>query len=213
MQVKFFRATFLVALVPATCITAITAEAQRTAVPSGAAHRAAAPAAWDTTNMALERANFRIALEDAVRVNIVSAAEAMPADKYGFVPSLGEFRSVRTFSRQLRHLAATNFILAAAALGEMPPNDTGDEEGPDSVVTKQQHIAYIKHSFDALQRAVDAIGNSSIPVRSSPISPFQGNTATRVGLIAEALTHAYDHYGQIVIYLRMNGVIPPASRR
>jgi hypothetical protein len=80
-------------------------------------------------------------------------------------------------------------------------------------VTKQQHIAYIKHSFDALQRAVDAIGNSSIPVRSSPISPFQGNTATRVGLIAEALTHAYDHYGQIVIYLRMNGVIPPASRR
>ena len=80
-------------------------------------------------------------------------------------------------------------------------------------MTKQQHIACVNHSFDALERAVDAIGNSSIPVHSSPISPFQGSTATRISLISEALTHAYDHYGLVVIYLRMNGVIPPASRR
>lgn len=68
-------------------------------------------------------------------------------------------------------------------------------------------------SYDALDRAARAIGDEWIPVGSSPISPFQGGSATRIALIAEALTHAYDHYGQIVVYLRMNGVIPPASRR
>jgi hypothetical protein len=160
-----------------------------------------------------ERANFRLALDGAVRRNIVSAAEAMPADKYGFAPMEGEFKNVRTFSRQIKHLAATNFILAAAALGQDQPADAGDEEGPDSVVTKPQHLAYLNHSFDALEKAIDAIGNHRVPVRSSPISPFQGNSATRISLVAEAMIHAYDHYGQMVVYLRMNGVIPPASRR
>jgi hypothetical protein len=167
----------------------------------------------DTSWLAQERANFRLAATAAVRRNIVSAAEAMPADKYGFAPTVGEFQNVRTFGRQIRHLAATNFILAAAALGQDPPADAGDEEGPDSVVTKAQHVAYLNRSFDALEKAIDAIGNSRIGVRSSPISPFQGRTATRISLIAEALIHAYDHYGQMVVYLRMNGVIPPASRR
>jgi len=167
----------------------------------------------DSALVAQERENFRRALDRSIRQNIVSAAQAMPADKYGFAPTVGEFKNVRTFSRQIRHLAATNFILAAAALGQDPPSHAGDEEGPDSLITKAQHVAYLEHSFDALARAVDAIGDSTIPVRSSPISPFQGNTATRISLIAEAMIHAYDHYGQMVVYLRMNGVVPPASRR
>jgi uncharacterized damage-inducible protein DinB len=162
---------------------------------------------------ARERANFRLMLDGAVRRNIVEAAEAMPADKYGFAPSTGEFRNVRTFSRQVKHLAATNYILAAAALGQAPPADAGDEAGPDSVVTTAQHLAYLEGSFRALERAVDAIGDRRMPVGSSPISPFQGGTATRLSLIAEALIHSYDHYGQMVEYLRMNGIIPPASRR
>jgi uncharacterized damage-inducible protein DinB len=163
--------------------------------------------------LAQERANFRLVVDRTIRRNIVSAAEAMPADKYGFAPTDGEFANVRTFSQQVRHLAATNFILAAAALGQNPPTDAGDESGPDSVVTKQQHIAYLQRSFDALDRAVDAIGDRRIPVRSSPISPFQRESATRISLISEAITHSYDHYGQMVVYLRMNGVVPPASRR
>src|SRR5215510_4274543 len=67
---------------------------------------------------------------------LVDAADAMPADKYGFVPSTGEFRGVRTFGQQVKHLAATNYILAAAALGEPPPADAGDETGPESARTK-----------------------------------------------------------------------------
>lgn len=181
--------------------------ARADATPQTAAQRALDSA------FARERANFQVALDRTIRRNIVSAAEAMPADKYGFAPAMGEFQNVRTFSHQVKHLAATNFILAAAALGQDPPADAGDEEGPDGVVTKAQHIAYLERSFDALRRAVDAIGDTRLPVRSSPISPFQGGTATRIALVSEALVHAYDHYGQIVEYLRMNGIIPPASRR
>jgi hypothetical protein len=62
----------------------------------------------------------------------------MPADKYGFAPTVGEFKNVRTFGGQVKHLAATNYILAAAALGQPAPLDAGDEAGPDSLVTKAQ---------------------------------------------------------------------------
>ena len=163
--------------------------------------------------MARERANLRLGLVGSVERNIMEAAEAMPADKYGFVPAAGEFTNVRTFGGQIRHLAATNYLLAAAALGESPPAHAGDEQGPDSVITKQQHIAYLKGSFLAIEKAIDAIGDRRVPVVSSPISPFQGGTATRISLIAESMIHSYDHYGQMVVYLRMNGVVPPASRR
>jgi uncharacterized damage-inducible protein DinB len=196
------HAVFLV-LVGTFAITARSAQAQP-ARPQGAT-------ALDSTTIK-ERANF-LWFVDALRHTIVDAADAMPADKFGFAPTNGEFANVRTFSKQVRHLAATNYILAAAALGQRPPADAGDETGPDSVVTKAQHVSYLRGSFDALERAARAIGDASIPVGSSPISPFQGGTATRVALVAEAMTHAYDHYGQMVVYLRMNGVIPPASRR
>jgi hypothetical protein len=163
-----------------------------------------------------ERTKDRSALAvflTGARQNLVETAEAMPADKYGFAPTIGEFRDVRTFGRQVKHLAATNYILAAAALGQGPPADAGDELGPDTVVTKAQHIAYLRGSLDALEKAIAAISDARISVRSSPISPFQGESATRSALIVESLIHAYDHYGQMVVYLRMNGIVPPASRR
>ena len=152
-------------------------------------------------------------LLNTVEESVVSAAEAMPADKYGFAPQDGEFTGVRTFSRQVKHLAATNHILAAAALGQDPPADAGDEMGPDAVVTKPDIITYLKSSFAALRKVVAAIGDDRVGVRSSPISPLQGETATRSALIVEAMVHSYDHYGQMVEYLRMNGIVPPASRR
>lgn len=185
-----------------------------TGVPSHfAAAQRPSPVAQPVDSTAIkERANFLLFVANQRRT-IVEAADAMPADKYGFAPTNGEFANVRTFSKQVRHLAATNYILAAAALDERPPADAGDEQGPDSIVTKAQHLAYLRGSFDALERAARAIGDAKIPVGSSPISPLQGGTATRTALITEAMTHGYDHYGQMVVYLRMNGVIPPASRR
>jgi uncharacterized damage-inducible protein DinB len=143
---------------------------------------------------------------------IVSAVDAMPADKFGFAPTDGEFKGVRSFGQMVKHLSATNHILAAAALGEEPPADAGDELGPEAVRTKTEILAYLKGSFTHLDKAIGAIGQTAIPVETSPISPLKGADVTRVALVVESLVHAFDHYGQMVEYLRMNGVVPPASR-
>jgi uncharacterized damage-inducible protein DinB len=143
---------------------------------------------------------------------VVSAADAMPADKYGFVPTDGEFKDARTFGQMVKHLSATNYILAAAALGEETPADAGDELGPEAVRTKAEILNYLKGSFAYLDKAIEAIGQKTAPVRSSPISPLKSTEATRLALVVESLVHAFDHYGQMVEYLRMNGVVPPASR-
>jgi hypothetical protein len=143
---------------------------------------------------------------------IVSATDAMPADKYGFAPKDGEFKGVRTFGQMVKHLSATNYILAAAALGEEPPADAGDELGPEAVRTKSEILNYLNGSFAHLDKAIEAIGQKNTPVKSSPISPLKSAEATRLALVVESLAHAFDHYGQMVEYLRMNGVIPPASR-
>ena len=143
---------------------------------------------------------------------IVSTADAMPADKYGFAPADGEFKGVRTFGQQVKHLAAANDILAAAALGKEPPAGAGDEMGPETIRTKAEILDYLNGSFGHLAKAIDAIGDKNATVKSSPISPLKGTEPTRLALTVEAMIHAFDHYGQMVEYLRMNGIVPPASR-
>ena len=158
-----------------------------------------------------ERHGLQVLLRLAEKV-ILSTADAMPADKYQFVPTDGEFKGVRTFAEQVKHLSATNHILAAAALGEEPPADAGDETGPEMVRTKAEILEYAQTSFAHLRKAIDEIGGQNPIVKTSPISPLKGGEVTRISLIVEALIHVFDHYGQMVEYLRMNGVVPPASR-
>jgi hypothetical protein len=152
-------------------------------------------------------------LEDLVsnaEKEIVPAAEAMPEDKYSFAPSGGEFTGVRTFAEQVKHLAAANYQLGARILGEAPPHGEHNESAPDSVRSKQEIVAYMKGSFAILHRAVASIHESNL---SYPISGTKGTwQRTRLGLAVDAVAHSYDHYGQIVEYLRMNGIVPPASR-
>jgi uncharacterized damage-inducible protein DinB len=149
----------------------------------------------------------------SIRSQITSAASAMPADKYGFAPTAGEFTGVRSFRQQLKHLSAANHILAAAALGEDPPADAGDERGPDTVRTKAEVLDYLNLSFEHLDKAIDRIGETNLAAKPSPISPLRGSEVTWIALIEEALIHAFDHYGQMVVYMPMNGVVPPASQR
>lgn len=169
----------------------------------------------DKSNATLDAHREKRAMQIFLKIvenRVVSAADAMPANKYVFAPTDGEFKGVRTFAQQVKHLAATNHILAAAALGEEPPADAGDEAGPETVRTKAEILDYLKASFARLGKAIDAIDDKNATVKTSPISPLQGTTPTRLGLTVEALIHAFDHYGQMVEYLRMNGVVPPASR-
>ncbi|MGA8222027.1 MAG: DinB family protein [Candidatus Acidiferrales bacterium] len=197
-------AIFTLLLAPACCSVAL-------AQTESAAPRQHVVQAATALDPQMEKRALQVFL-NSVQKQIVSAAEAMPADKYGFAPTDGEFNGVRTFGQQVKHLAATNHILAAAALGEEPPADAGDEIGPETVRTKAEILDYLNASFAHLAKAIDAIGDTNVPVRSSPISPLKSTQTTRLALTVESLIHAFNHYGQMVEYLRMNGIVPPASR-
>jgi hypothetical protein len=145
---------------------------------------------------------------------VVELAEVMPAGKYAFAPTGEGFQGVRTFAEQLRHIAADNYLLGAGILREAPPVDVGrGEEGSDAVRTKSEIIDYLKGSFTYMHRAARSIDDENIPIPTPPISPWPKGTATRLGVAIEDCVHTWDHYGQLVEYFRMNGMIPPESRK
>lgn len=140
----------------------------------------------------------------------VSAADAMPEDKFGFAPTNGEFKGVRTFGEQVKHVAAVNYIFGAAILGEKVPVDVGDESGPASLKAKAEILNYLKDSFAYVHKAVATINEKNLVEPAK--SPFGEGSVTRLGLATSVAAHGFDHYGQMVEYLRMNGIVPPASR-
>jgi hypothetical protein len=145
---------------------------------------------------------------------VLEMAEVMPAGKYSFAPSGDGFQGVRTFAGQLRHIAADNYLLGAGMLGEKTPVDVGiGEDGSDAVRTKSEIIDYVKASFTYMHRAARSIDDENIPIPTPQISPWPKGTATRLGGALEDCVHTWDHYGQLVEYLRMNGIIPPESRK
>ena len=92
----------------------------------------------------------------------VPAAEAMPEDKFGFAPTNGEFKGVRTFAQQIKHVAAVNYELGAAILEQKPPVDIGDESGPASVTTKADILKYLKDSFAYVHKAIATINEKNL---------------------------------------------------
>ena len=140
----------------------------------------------------------------------VPAAEAMPEEKFGFAPSNGEFKGVRTYAQQIKHVAAVNYELAAALLEQKPPVDIGDESGPPSLTSKADIIKYLKDSFEYVHKALATVNDSNLT--GTVKSPFGEGSVSRLGLAMSVASHGFDHYGQMVVYLRMNGIIPPASR-
>jgi uncharacterized damage-inducible protein DinB len=141
----------------------------------------------------------------------VPAVEAMPEDKFAFAPSTGEFKGVRTFAQQAKHVAAVNYLVASAILGEKPPLELGGENGPDSIKNKDEIVKFAKDSFAYVHKAVASVNEQN--AAGAIKSPFGGGMTTRLGMSVLIVGHVMDHYGQMVEYLRMNGIIPPASRQ
>lgn len=147
-----------------------------------------------------------------VEREIVPAADAMPEEKYNFAPTQGEFKGVRTFGEQVRHVATTNYQVAAAILGEKSPVPDGENDNGDAKYkTKAEIVQYLKDSFAYVHKAWASINDKNLvdPIQN----PYGPNKVTRLGLAVMNQGHVFDHYGQMVEYLRMNGIIPPASRR
>ena len=163
------------------------------------------------TNHALTVPQLLDELVSNAEKEIVPAAEAMPEEKYSFAPSEGKFHGVRTFGEQAKHLAAANYQLAARILDEEPPHHESNESAPASISGKRQIVEYLHASFAYLHKAVATIDNNNLT------DPIPGSSGTwrraRLGLAIDAIAHSYDHYGQMVEYLRMNGIVPPASRQ
>ncbi|HEY7616258.1 MAG TPA: DinB family protein, partial [Terriglobales bacterium] len=94
--------------------------------------------------------------------DFVPAAEAMPDDKFTFAPTNGEFKGVRTFAQQAKHVAAVNYMIGAAILGEKPPVELGGENGPDSMTGKADIVKFTKDSFAYAHKAVKTINDKNL---------------------------------------------------
>lgn len=146
-----------------------------------------------------------------------SAAEAMPEEKYGYRPAEGKFKNekpefgpaeVRTFAEQVKHIACANFGFAAELDGGKPPEGC-DKGGPNPAKTKKELLIYLRDSFAAVKKSVGAMDAKNM---FEPIEGPYAGPNTRLGMATVILWHAADHYGQIVLYLRLNGIVPPTSR-
>jgi uncharacterized damage-inducible protein DinB len=137
----------------------------------------------------------------------VSLADAMPAEAWNFAPKDGEFHGVRTFAEQVKHVACANVAFFNEVEGKAPPANC-ETGGPNPAKTKAELMRYLTESFAyatlVMRRLTPA--NALDPVEG----PYGGKT-TRLGIATLAVWHATDHYGQLVVYLRMNGIVPPAS--
>lgn len=147
-----------------------------------------------------------------VEQEVVSAAEAMPEDKYSFAPTNGEFKGVRTFAEEVKHIGFANHLFFGPLMGENIEAKSIEQNanGPAELKTKAEIIQYLKDSFALGHRAISGItSENEIAPLAKPVFPF---LSTRLGIATIGTFHPMDHYGQMVEYLRMNGIVPPASR-
>jgi uncharacterized damage-inducible protein DinB len=147
-----------------------------------------------------------------IEKEIVEAAEAMPEDKFNFSPESlnipgGNYKGVRTFAVQVKHVAASNYFLWSPLTGDKLPEGLKDGNGPEDLKTKADIIKFLKDSFALGHRAATTLTAENM------LQVPEHSKSTRLHLATFAVAHAFDHYGQMVEYLRMNGIVPPATRK
>jgi len=142
---------------------------------------------------------------------IVDVAEAMPEDKFNFSPENlnlpgSDYKGVRTFAGQVKHVAASNYFIWSLLTGDKLPEGLKDGNGPQNLKTKAEIVSFLKDSFALGHKAAATLTAENM--LQNPGS----SKSTRLRLAVFGAEHAFDHYGQMVEYLRMNGIVPPASR-
>lgn len=144
-----------------------------------------------------------------VEDNLLRLADEMPADKYDFRPTDGAFADVRTFGEQVKHVATMIYMTAAIVLEEKSPYGPGtNDNGPDSIQGKEQIVEYLRESLAYARKAMGSLNEKNqLDLLKTYFGPMP-----RVAVAAGIAYHSYDQYGQMVVYARMNGIVPPASR-
>jgi len=141
--------------------------------------------------------------------SFLGVAEAMPENKYSFIPSAGNFEGVRSFGEQVKHVACAQFAFFNEFEGTKPPEDC-EKGGHDSAKTKAELIKYLKDSFDYSNRVLATLSEKNALER---VEGRYAGPNTKIGISVVAVWHITDHYGQIVEYLRMNGIVPPMTQK
>jgi DinB superfamily len=146
-----------------------------------------------------------------IEKQIVEAAEAMPEDKFNFSPgslniSGSDYKGVRTFAVQIKHIASSNYFIWSPLTGDKIPESIKDGNGPADLRTKAEILKFLKDSFALGHRAAATFTAENM------LQAAENSKSSRLHLAEFGVTHASDHYGQMVEYLRMNGIVPPASR-
>src|SRR5262245_18056755 len=149
-----------------------------------------------------------------VEKEVVDAAEAMPEDKFDFSPEKlkvpgSDYKGVRTFGEQLKHIAASNYLIWSPITGEKPPDTVNEGKGPDNMKAKADIIKSVKDSLAFGHKSGATLTSSNLV---EPITSISGRQTTRLFQATFAAAHCFDHHGQLIEYLRMNGIVPPASR-
>jgi uncharacterized damage-inducible protein DinB len=151
-------------------------------------------------------------LFNKIESDILTTAETMPEDKFNFTPENlhiknSDFKGVRTFAGQIKHLATDNILIWSAITGDSVRADIENVNGPKAIKTKKDILEYLKSSFAIGRKAI-----STLTIQNAmDMIDFRWRKLPRLDLAFYALTHANEHYGQLVIYLRMTGIIPPPT--
>jgi len=141
--------------------------------------------------------------------NFLAVAEAMPEDKYSYVPTVGKFDDARTFGEQVKHVACAEFAFFNEFESKKPPDDC-EKGGHDPAKTKAELIKYLKDSFDYSNGVLATLTAQNALDR---VEGRYAGPSTKLGISVVAVWHITDHYGQLVEYLRMNGIVPPFTQK
>ena len=146
----------------------------------------------------------------AAEGEVMAIVETMPAIKFGFTPMEGSFTHARTFGVQARHIAFCLNEVATALLAE-PMLPHADQEGPGNLTSKEDVVKYLKDAFAHAHKAIGTLTNENLLEQIR--DPYDEKLrTTRLDAATIFLSHTWDHYGQMVEYLRMNNLVPPGHQ-
>jgi len=146
----------------------------------------------------------------AAEREVMAVVETMPANRFNFAPTQGAFTHARTFGVQSRHIAFCLNEVAVALLGEqMLPQP--DQEGPRNLTSKDDIVNYLKDAFAHAHKAISTLTNENL-LEQIPDPYVEKLHTTRLDAATIFLSHTWDHYGQMVEYLRMNNLVPPGHQ-
>jgi hypothetical protein len=133
--------------------------------------------------------------------NITAAAEAMPADKYGYKPTPAQM----SFGQLMLHVSGSNEFMCATIAGTKPPQRA--KLAPTA--SKDSIVARVKQSFDYCTTTLASIDDSKL---GEMVPFFGGRKISRGGAMVSLVGDWSDHYGASAIYLRLNGILPPTAK-